>query len=42
MSVAIASHNELFGTAGQISIEHLAEIAALGYKSVIKDRKSVV
>ena len=38
MSVAIASHNDLFGTAGQISVEHLAEIAALGYKSVINNR----
>ena len=38
MSVAIASHNDLFGTAGQISVEHLAKIAALGYKSVINNR----
>jgi uncharacterized protein (TIGR01244 family) len=38
MSVAIACHNNSFGTAGQITPDQLAEVAALGYKSVINNR----
>ena len=38
MSLPIACHNDLFGTAGQITPEQLTEIAALGYKSVINNR----
>ncbi len=38
MSIAIACHNELFGTAGQLTPHDLTEIAAQGYKSVINNR----
>ena len=38
MSIGIACHNALFGTAGQITPADLVEIAAQGYKSVINNR----
>ena len=38
MSLPIACHNDLFGTAGQITPEQLSEVVALGYKSVINNR----
>ena len=34
MSIGIACHNALFGTAGQITPADLAEIAAQGYKAL--------
>ncbi|MBJ7379164.1 MAG: TIGR01244 family phosphatase [Polynucleobacter sp.] len=38
MSVHISSHNDSFGTAGQIEIHDLRAIAEQGYKSVINNR----
>ena len=38
MSLPIACHTAQFGTLGQIDPSHIAEIATLGYKSVINNR----
>jgi uncharacterized protein (TIGR01244 family) len=38
MSLPISCHTNLFGTLGQIDSSNLAEIAQLGYKSVINNR----
>jgi hypothetical protein len=38
MSLEITQHNEEFSTVGQIMPEEVAQIAALGYKSVIDNR----
>ncbi|QWD87804.1 TIGR01244 family phosphatase [Polynucleobacter paludilacus] len=38
MSLAIACHNDAFGTAPQIDPAQLEEIVAQGYKSVINNR----
>jgi uncharacterized protein (TIGR01244 family) len=38
MSLQVASHNEQFGTLGQIRPEDVCEIARLGYKSIINNR----
>lgn len=34
----VTSHNQHFGTAGQITSDEVVEIASLGYKSVIDNR----
>ncbi len=38
MSLPISCHNVQFGTLGQIDPSHLAQIAQLGYKTVINNR----
>jgi uncharacterized protein (TIGR01244 family) len=38
MNIEITQHNAEFSTAGQISPDHVAQIAALGYKSIIDNR----
>lgn len=38
MSLPITRHTDVFATLGQISPSHVAEIAALGYKSLINNR----
>jgi len=38
MSLAIACHNDAFGTTGQIDPLQLEDILAQGYKSVINNR----
>jgi uncharacterized protein (TIGR01244 family) len=38
MNIEITQHNAEFSTTGQISPDHVAQIAALGYKSVIDNR----
>ena len=38
MSLPITRHTDAFATLGQITPSHVAEIAALGYKSLINNR----
>ena len=38
MSLSITRHTDSFATLGQIAPDHIAEIASLGFKSVINNR----